>query len=325
MDWTSTEQSTGRAPDAHEIAPGRHARRAAAEGREGHRAEAPQESRGGTRRRDPADDGRSVPEDLPLVTVLDRTEERARRRRVRLPSISRGALLGVIAVALVAAGAIHLSARGTAIPLTAEAVPTSTSATATTAPSAPSAAPTSASGNTPAVAVGTGGGAAADQSGQAPAGTVVVHVTGAVEAPGIVRLPAGSRIDDAVRAAGGARPDADLSAVNLARPLGDGEQVHVPVPGESPPAPAGSSSGGVSPQAGGAGPAASDAAGGGLVDLNTAGVAELDALPGVGPAIAQRIVDHRDLNGPFASVDDLEQVSGIGPATLEKIRPLATV
>lgn len=136
---------------------------------------------------------------------------------------------------------------------------------------------------------------------------VVVHVVGAVAAPGVVRLPAGSRVVDALSAAGGATGDADLARLNLARVLVDGEQVVVPRPGDVLPVTTGEQA-----TAGGTG---------GLVDLNTASVAELDELPGVGPVLAQRIVDRR----PFTSVDELDEVSGVGPTLLERLRPLVTV
>lgn len=151
---------------------------------------------------------------------------------------------------------------------------------------------------------------------------MVVHVSGAVAAPGVVTLPAGSRVDDAVQAAGGATEEARLDSVNLARTLVDGEQIHVPVPGEEPP---GAASDPAAPGAGTATGAEGAPAGEGLIDLNTADAATLEDLPGVGPAIAARIIEHRQTNGPFASVDELEEVPGIGPVTLEEIRPMATV
>lgn len=146
--------------------------------------------------------------------------------------------------------------------------------------------------------------APAGSSGATP-GTVVVHIVGAVAAPGVVRLAAGSRLLDAVAAAGGSSPEADLSAVNLARLLVDGEQVEIPVLGR--PTPSGS--------------VAEPATGDGLLDLNDASLGELDELPGVGPVIAQRIIDRR----PFTSVDELDEVSGIGPALLERLRPKVKV
>jgi competence protein ComEA len=154
-----------------------------------------------------------------------------------------------------------------------------------------------------------GDGVAAPSSTPAPAGLeVVVHVVGRVTAPGLVHLPAGSRVADALDAAGGATPEADLAAVNLARVLTDGEQMVVPRPGEQP---AGADDGGR---------AAPDA-----LDLNTAGTGELDTLPGVGPVIAQRIVDWRTDHGSFSSIEELGEVSGIGPSLLDGVRDLVRV
>ena len=152
--------------------------------------------------------------------------------------------------------------------------------------------------------------AAADGAGGvAPASEdpLVVYVTGAVRKPGVYQLPDGKRIIDAIEKAGGVTPKADAVTVNLAALLIDGEQILVPE--------AFSPGAGAAPT--GAGPAAS-----GLVHLNSADVTALDALPGVGPATAQRIVDWRDQNGGFRSVDDLEQVPGIGPAKLDALRDL---
>ena len=160
----------------------------------------------------------------------------------------------------------------------------------------------------------------ADGPGAADTGEVVVHVAGAVTRPGVVRLPASSRAVDAVTAAGGLRPDADADRVNLAAGLVDGQRVVVPAIGQPAPveafpppaAPTGSSPGS------GEGPSA-------LVDLNTADAALLEELPGVGPATAGAILAHRDENGPFASVDALIDVRGIGEAKLEAVRDLVTV
>lgn len=151
-------------------------------------------------------------------------------------------------------------------------------------------------------------------------GEVVVHVDGEVQRPGVVVLPAGSRVADAVDAAGGALPDVDLAGVNLARPLVDGEQVLVgidPPPGSSAGAP-GSTAG--APGAAGGTPGAA-----GAVNLNTADLATLDTLPGVGPVTAQSILDWREANGGFTSVDELVEVDGIGEATLARIAPHVTV
>src|SRR5659263_415683 len=135
---------------------------------------------------------------------------------------------------------------------------------------------------------------------------VVVHVVGQVLQPGLVHLPAGSRLADAIDAAGGAGPEADLAAINLARVLTDGEQVVVPRPGEQPP----------SVGAAGADPA---------IDLNTAATADLDTLPGIGPVLAQRIVDWRTEHGAFTAVDELAEVRGIGSALLEGLHDLVRV
>lgn len=143
-----------------------------------------------------------------------------------------------------------------------------------------------------------------------PDEVVVLHVHGAVGEPGIVELPLGSRVVDAIAAARGPTDDADLGAVNLARVVADGEQLYVPRVGEAPP-----------PAAGGAtGPDAS-----GRVNINTADAAALETLAGVGPALAARIIAWREQNGPFRSVDELTAVSGIGPKTLDGMRDQVTV
>ncbi|MCX5212971.1 ComEA family DNA-binding protein [Kitasatospora sp. NBC_00240] len=151
------------------------------------------------------------------------------------------------------------------------------------------------------------------QSGQ-PAGTagqpgspggggvvVVVDIAGKVQTPGVRALPGGSRVADALRAAGGALPDTDTSALNLARVLTDGEQILV---GGPPPPP-------------GAGPTTRSP-----VSLNRATTEQLDALPGVGPTLAQRIVAYREAHGGFRSLDQLRQVSGIGDRTYAELKPL---
>jgi competence protein ComEA len=137
---------------------------------------------------------------------------------------------------------------------------------------------------------------------------VLVHVVGAVRAPGLYKLKDGSRVADAVGRAGGATPKADLSLVNLAAPIADGTQVVVP--SRAPPP--------TTAQAGGK----SSPARAGPVHLSTATVEQLDALPGVGPVTAQKIVDFRQANGAFTSVDELDAVPGIGPARLEELRKL---
>jgi competence protein ComEA len=142
--------------------------------------------------------------------------------------------------------------------------------------------------------------------------TVVVSVVGQVVSPGLVTLPSGSRVADAIAAAGGLLPEADPASVNLAAVVADGEQLAVGLSGTVP-------AGG--PPAGDSGVSGA----GGRVDLNTAGVAELDALPGIGPVLAQRIVDHRSRQGPFRSVEELDDVPGIGPAIAAELAELVTV
>jgi competence protein ComEA len=145
-------------------------------------------------------------------------------------------------------------------------------------------------------------------------GTVVVHVTGAVAAPGVVELPTGARVGEAVDAAGGAMADADLGAINLARVLVDAEQVVVPREGEA--LPAAEAAEGATAQAGGSA--------GNLVDINQATQTDLQTLPGIGPVLAARIVAHREANGPFPDVESLGDVVGIGPAILGNVRAMVT-
>lgn len=151
--------------------------------------------------------------------------------------------------------------------------------------------------------------------------SVTFHVIGAVRHPGVYTLPAGARVMDAVRAAGGLGAHADQRAMNLARLVVDGEQIVIWRVGElDEPAdrPSGSVSGSSSE------PSAATPVGG-RVNINLADAAELDGLPGIGPALAQRIVEYREANGAFRTPGDLVQVSGIGPKTFERLEPLITV
>jgi competence protein ComEA len=156
-----------------------------------------------------------------------------------------------------------------------------------------------------------GPGAAQQVSASAsPTVTLIVDVAGAVHQPGVYEFAEGDRVIDAIERAGGQMPKADLSLLNLAAPLVDGTQILVPNAG--PP-------GTVAP--GGA----TDGTAGGLMNINTASATELEELSGIGEVLAATIVEYRDQNGPFATVDDLMDVSGIGPATLEEIRDQVTV
>ena len=202
--------------------------------------------------------------------------------RDRLSALSRGELMALAAVALVALGGAALW-YSRSLPR-----PVQVSARA----AVPRPAPSAAASPTPA--------------------PLIVHVAGMVRRPGVYEFNEGQRIIDAIEAAGGFRGKADRDALNLAAPLTDGAQVLVP---------AAAGTGG----AVGVGPPAAPGAAGGLVNVNTADATALEALPGIGEVIAQRIVDYRTQNGPFATIDQLEDVSGIGPSILAEIRDLVTV
>jgi competence protein ComEA len=263
---------------------------------------------------------------------LDHPSMDGERGRRRWFLTVRHAVVAGVAVALLTAGVVVRATAG--VPETvpppgdppasaseATAATSADSPSATGPPPGPGAVPGEAAAPSTGSAAGTpeateGGGAGSTAS---PVAGVVVHVVGQVHTPGVVELPAGSRVADALRAAGGATDGADLSAVNLARVLVDGEQVVVPAPGEAPAAAAGSGRGSVP------GGAPGTAGGPAVVDLNAAGLAELDALPGIGPVLAQRILDWRTDNGPFRDVEELGEVAGIGETLLGRIRPMVAV
>lgn len=156
------------------------------------------------------------------------------------------------------------------------------------------------------------------------AAAIVVDVVGAVRRSGVVRLAASGRVIDAIDAAGGATPDADLARLNLAAPLADGARIAVPRVGASAPAVDPAAVSGVTAPDAGVGSGGTPTAGT-PVNLNTATAAQLDALPGVGPATAAAIIKDRETHGPFASVNDLGRVRGIGDAKLDALRDLVTV
>ncbi|MDN5325686.1 MAG: competence protein ComEA [Moorella sp. (in: firmicutes)] len=164
--------------------------------------------------------------------------------------------------------------------------------------------------------------------GQAAAGnnpsTIQVHVAGAVKMPGVYELPAGARVNEAIHLAG-LLPEANPNALNLAAPLNDGQQVIVPRQGEEARinAPAGTAPGpGTAP---GSTAGSSPSRTGGKVNINTAGLAELDSLPGIGPTLAQRILDYRTQKGPFRTIEDLQNVAGIGAKKFADLKELITV
>lgn len=139
-----------------------------------------------------------------------------------------------------------------------------------------------------------------------PSRAAIVHVAGAVRRPGVYQLGSGARVQDAVRRAGGATAKADVNAINLAAPVQDGVQVVVPRRGAAAAAAAAGSPAGVAPSA--------------PVNLNTATAEQLDTLDGVGPATAAKILEYRTQHGGFRSIDDLGQISGIGPKRLAALR-----
>ena len=192
----------------------------------------------------------------------------------------------------------------------------------------------------PASGVGNGGAGLASSAGPASSGgatsggdtagsgQIVVDVDGAVAHPGLYKLPPDSRVQAALAAAGGLSPQADAHRINRAAKLHDGQKLYVLSQGESGPpqaASGGQSCEGQSCTSAEGGVAGSDAEGQGLVNINTANAVQLTQLPGVGPAIAQKIIDYRTANGPFTSVDDLTKVPGIGAAKLAQIKSHARV
>ena len=205
----------------------------------------------------------------------------------RLGSLGRRERVGLAVLAvLIVAGAVFWYLRS---------LPRPVAIAATRAPSAPAAVAAPSPSTSPAV--------------------LLVHVAGRVLHPGVYEFHQGDRVIDAIRAAGGAREGADLRSINLAALLTDGQQIIVWKRG---------SAGSVATPPGGVVAPGAGAAGQ-LVNLNTATLDQLETLPGIGPALGQRIIDYRELHGPFTSVDDLENVSGIGEQRLEDLRPLVTV
>jgi competence protein ComEA len=218
--------------------------------------------------------------------------------RERLDSLSRGELAGlvvVIVLLLAAVGFWYTRSLPRPIDIATDAAPM---AVASSAPSASVAVAPSAS------------------TSASPSTTLIVDVTGWVRKPGVFAFEPGDRVIDAVERAGGARDNADLTLLNLAAPLVDGQQILVPkegaeVPGTVP---------GTTP-----GTTGVPGATGGLVNINTADEATLETLNGVGPVLAASIIAYRTEHGPFTSIDQLDEVSGIGPATMEDLRSQVTV
>ncbi len=242
-----------------------------------------------------------------LAPVLDRAAEVADRMGTSVPVLVGGALLVVV----VAAGVVVVMGDdGPAPELT---IPYAA------APAASSPEPGGDADAAPAGGPDGTVGPSVPSDPELDGGEVLVHAAGAVTHPGLYVLDSEARVGDLLTAAGGPRPDADLDRVNLAAPLADGSRVYVPAIGqESPPSVV---AGDERPGGGGApAPGAPDP--GRLIDLNQADAAELETLPGVGPATAAAIISHRETNGPFQRVEDLLSVRGIGDAKLAAIADL---
>jgi len=214
--------------------------------------------------------------------------------RERLDSLSRGEVAGLVVVVALLLGAVGLW-YSRSLPRPIDIATTAGSVAPAPASSAVAVAPTSAS---PSVSASP---------------TVIVDVAGWVRRPGVFEFEPGDRVIDAVERAGGARDGADLTLLNLAAPLADGQQILVPKKGDQASGAATTGTGGVPGSTGG------------LVNINTADAATLETLNGVGPVLAASIIAYRTEHGPFTSVDQLDEVSGIGTATLEDLRSQVTV
>lgn len=156
------------------------------------------------------------------------------------------------------------------------------------------------------------------------AAPIAVHVIGAVPRPGLYKFPEAARVQDAIDAAGGILADADVDALNLAAPLEDGQQLDIPYKSGSEPTNNTSTFDLPTSATATEEPTNDNSNSEELVNINTASLEELDALPGIGPTTAQKILDYREENGPFSTIEDIMNVSGIGPATFEDIQNLIT-
>ncbi len=239
----------------------------------------------------------------------------AARFPVRLDPGRRTAALVGVAVLIVAAvtGAWVLTDRPQAMAVGA-------APTAKVPGSAPDSGAASSATTTSTGASGVPASAAPAATATSSSATVVVDVAGKVRRPGVYRLPSGSRIDDALHAAGGALPGVGLNSLNLAATVSDGQQIAVGITA-APAAAQPVASGGAAVAAGADGSASAGAP----VDINTASLEQLQTLPGVGPVLAQHILDWRTAHRSFASVDQLDDVPGIGPVKFQALKPVVTV
>lgn len=222
--------------------------------------------------------------------------------RERLDGLSRGELVGLIVVVVALLAGVGLWYTRS-LPRPIDVATTAGSVAPAVSPASPPAVP----------AVAAASGSVSASASASASATLIVDVAGAVRKPGVFEFAPGDRVIDAVQRAGGALDKADLTLLNLAAPLTDGQQILVPTKGAAAPG------GAVVP---GAVPGST---GGALVNINTADEPTLETLNGVGPVLAAAIIQYRTEHGPFASVDQLDEVSGIGPATLEDLRSQVTV
>jgi competence protein ComEA len=213
-------------------------------------------------------------------------------------------LLAVLAIGLSWAAWTFLRARPETLPATSPSIATTGSPVSQPTPGQTQSGTRQSPGASPATGPSQSSGAAS------PAGQplLVVYVAGKVRRPGLVRVRTGSRVADVLALAGGPLPGVDLTTLNLARQITDGEQITVGLPAQPPPT---NPPGTTTPSAATTDP----------VNLNTATVAQLDALPGVGPVLAQRILDYRTQNGPFTTIDQLQEVPGVGPKKFDSLKP----
>jgi competence protein ComEA len=246
------------------------------------------------------------------AAVADRLPDSLRTARL---TPGRRAVVGLLVLILVI-GAV-LGVRLALASAAARPVAVSTAGSGPAASGAPVASAPSSTASAAAAAAAGASAAAPTASADPTASALIVYVVGRVRHPGVVTLVAGARVQDALRAAGGALPGSDLVGINLAQLLSDGEQVVVARPGQGSNVNGGSTGGGGAP-----GGASSGGSGGSVqVSLNSGDVTALDSLPGVGPVLAQRILDWRAAHGHFSSIDELDEVSGIGDKLMAEIRP----
>lgn len=241
--------------------------------------------------------------------------------------LGRGAIMCLLftAVIWIAASLLFHPPKGAGQQLDAVAMDPSAATTTASTPPTPESGGASSGPAASAGGSGTTGAVPGDNNGSATpdAASVLVHVAGAVKKPGVYHFAPGSRAQDAVRSAGGLVSGAAPAAVNLAAPLVDGQQLYLPTTSELPAAgDSAAAPSGPAPGGGGAGGAGAPGSTVSKINVNTADATDLQELQGIGPALSGRIIEFRTANGPFASLEELDAVSGIGPAMMERLEPL---